>query len=174
MNIDKINELLDRYYDARTTETEEEDLKQFFQKDEVPPQLATEKEMFLQLLSAAGDTNVPEGLEERLSSVIDRWESRESITIQPRQTTRIRHLQWIGSIAASLLIALSFSWYLYEPAPTRTDTCATPEEAYMEAQRAFTHFSAALNKGMTQMETAQNTTARIEKKILKQLNKINE
>ena len=170
MNIDKINELLERYYNAQTTEAEEEELKRFFLEGQVPPQLANEKEMFLQLQSSTDDANVPEGLEERLSKAIDRWDSDEN----PRRNKRILHLQWLGSIAASLLIMLSFGWYLYNPTPARTDTCATPEEAYMEAQKALAHFSMALNKGMKQMETAQRTTESVEKNILKQLNKINE
>ena len=170
MNIDKINELLERYYNAQTTEAEEEELKRFFLEGQVPPQLSAEKEMFLQLQSSTDDANVPEGLEERLSKAIDRWDSDE----KPRRNKRILHLQWLGSIAASLLIMLSFGWYLYNPTPARTDTCATPEEAYMEAQKALAHFSMALNKGMRQMETAQRTTESVEKNILKQLNKINE
>ena len=46
MNIDKINELLERYYNAQTTEAEEEELKRFFLEGQVPPQLSAEKEMF--------------------------------------------------------------------------------------------------------------------------------
>ena len=68
----------------------------------------------------------------------------------------------------------SLLFYLYEPNHTRKDTCATPEEAYMEAQKALTQFSMALNKGMEQMEVLQTTTKRVEMNIQKQLNKINE
>ena len=174
MNIDKINELLERYYNAQTTEAEEDELKRFFLEGQVPPQLANEKEMFMQLQSSTGDGHVPVDLEERLSKAIDKWDIDEQINRKSRRNKRVYHLQWLGSIAASLLIMLSFGWYLYNPTPARTDTCATPEEAYMEAQKALAHFSIALNKGMQQMETAQKTTESIEKNILKQLNKINE
>lgn len=174
MNIDKINELLERYYNAQTTEKEEEELKRFFLEKQVPPSFAAEKEMFLQLQSSTGDEHVPEDLEKRLSKAIDKWDIDEQINRKSRRSKRVYHLQWLGSIAASMLIVLSFGWYLYEPTPVRTDTCATPEEAYMEAQKALAHFSMALNKGMKQMETAQRTTESIEKNILKQLNKINE
>ena len=166
MNIDKINELLERYYNAQTTESEEEELKSFFLGEEVPQQFAAEKEMFLQMQSHTADADVPEDLEERLSKSIDRWNAQE----QASRNRRIYRLRSIAGIAASALIALSFCWYLYEPAPARKDTCATPEEAYMEAQKALTLFSAALNKGMAHMETAQNATSRIEQNILKHLN----
>ena len=125
-----IEALLERYYDAQTSEAEEQRLKDFFLHEEVPVHLQAEKEMFLQL-QASG---VPEGLEERLSQSIDRWGKKH----------RTLRLQWIGSIAASLLLLFGAGWYLQEP--PRKDTCATPEEAYAEAQKALVMFSTALNK----------------------------
>lgn len=142
-----IEALLERYYDAQTSEAEEKQLKDFFLHEEVPLHLQVEKEMFLQLQAS----EIPEGLEERLSQSIDRW-SKKNRTIR---------LQWIGSIAASLLLLFGAGWYLQEP--PRKDTCATPEEAYVEAQRALVLFSTALNKGMKQMDILQETTERVEK-----------
>ena len=142
-----IEALLERYYDAQTSEAEEQRLKDFFLHEEVPVHLQAEKEMFLQLQA----TDVPEGLEERLSQSIDRWDKKH----------RTLRLQWIGSIAASLLLLFGAGWYLQEP--PRKDTCATPEEAYAEAQRALVMFSTALNKGMKQMDALHETTERMEK-----------
>ena len=142
-----IEALLERYYDAQTSEAEEQRLKDFFLHEEVPVHLQAEKEMFLQLQA----TDVPEGLEERLSQSIDRWGKKH----------RTLRLQWIGSIAASLLLLFGTGWYLQEP--PRKDTCATPEEAYMEAQKALVLFSTVLNKGMKQMDVLQETTERVEK-----------
>ena len=142
-----IEALLERYYDAQTSEAEEQRLKDFFLHEEVPAHLQAEKKMFLQLQA----TDVPEGLEERLSQSIDRWNKKH----------RTLRLQWIGSIAASLLLLFGAGWYLQEP--PRKDTCATPEEAYMEAQKALVLFSTALNKGMKQMDVLQETTERVEK-----------
>ena len=59
MNVDRINELLERYYDARTTEAEEQELKQFFACGEVPDHLLTEKAMFMQM-QAMADTPIPQ------------------------------------------------------------------------------------------------------------------
>ena len=142
-----IEALLERYYDAQTSEAEEQRLKDFFLHEEVPVHLQAEKEMFLQL-QASG---VPEGLEERLSQSIDRWGKKH----------RTLRLQWIGSIAASLLLLFGAGWYLQEP--PRKDTCATHEEAYAEAQRALVMFSTALNKGIKQMDALHETTERVEK-----------
>ena len=142
-----IEALLERYYDAQTSETEERILKDFFLHEEVPTHLLAEKEMFLQLQASA----VPEGMEDRLSQSIDQWGKKH----------RTLRLQWIGSIAASLLLLFGAGWYLQEP--TRKDTCSTPEEAYAEAQRALVMFSTALNKGMKQMDVLHETTQKVEK-----------
>ena len=142
-----IEALLERYYDAQTSEAEEQRLKDFFLHEEVPAHLQAEKEMFLQLQTSA----VPEGLEERLSQSIDRWGKKH----------RTLRLQWIGSIAASLLLLFGAGWYLQKP--PRKDTCATPEEAYAEAQKALVMFSTALNKGMRQMDALHETTERVGK-----------
>ena len=71
-----IEKLLERFYNAETSEQEEQELKDFFHHGEVPPHLQAEKEMFLQL--QASDT--PEGMEERLGNLIDQWELSEQQT----------------------------------------------------------------------------------------------
>lgn len=157
-----IEKLLERFYNAETSEQEEQELKDFFHHGEVPPHLQAEKEMFLQL--QASDT--PEGMEERLGNLIDQWELSEQQTQKKR---RIFHLQWIGSIAASLLLVIGMNLYLQEP--QRKDTCATPEEAYAHAEKALVMFSEALNKGIRPMKTIERTNENIQKQI-KKLNNI--
>lgn len=155
-----IERLLERFYNAETSEQEEQELQDFFHHGEVPPHLLAEKEMFLQL--QASDT--PEGMEERLGNLINQWELSEQKTQKKR---RIFHLQWIGSIAASLLLVIGISLYLHEP--QRKDTCATPEEAYAHAEKALVMFSEALNKGIRPIQDMQKTN----ENIRKQINKLN-
>ena len=155
-----IENLLKRYYNAQTSEQEEQELKDFFCHEEVPSHLQAEKEMFLQLQA----TDAPEGLEERLGNLIDQWELSEQKTQKKR---RIFHLQWIGSIAASLLLVIGIS--LYQQEPQRKDTCATPEEAYAHAEKALVMFSEALNKGISPMKNIEKTNGNIRK----QINKLN-
>ena len=155
-----IEKLLKRYYNAQTSEQEEQMLKDFFFNEDVPPYLQAEKEMFLQLQA----TDVPECMEERLGNLIDQWELSER---KAQKKHRIFRLQWIGSIAASLLLLIGLSWYMYEP--PRKDTCATPEEAYAHAEKALILFSEALNKGLRPIEEIEKT----QQSIRKQINKLN-
>ena len=163
-----IEELLERYYNAQTSEAEEQRLREYFIHEETPPHLQKEKEMFLQLQAA----KVPEGLEERLSKQIDQWAIQERFI--PKSPPR-RTLQWIGSIAASLLILFGMGWYFNDAQPSyRQDTCATPEEAYVHTEKALMMFAQALNKGVKQMEAIQESTDKVERNIQKQLNKLND
>ena len=155
-----IEKLLERYYNAETSELEEQELKDFFRHEEIPPHLLAEKEMFLQF--QISDT--PKGMEERLGNLIDQWELSEQKTQKKR---RIFHLQWIGSIAASLLLVIGMNLYFHEP--QRKDTCATPEEAYAHAEKALILFSEALNKGLRPIEAMEKTN----QSIRKQINKLN-
>ena len=154
----QIEKLLERFYNAETSEAEEQMLKDFFFNEEVPPYLQAEKAMFLQLQTS----DVPEGLEERLAQQIDQWELSEQKT---QKKPRIFRLQWIGSIAASLLLLIGMNWYMYEP--PRKDTCATPEEAYAHAEKALVLFSEALNKGLRPIEAMEKTHQSIRKQIKK-------
>lgn len=81
-------------------------------------------------------------------------------------------IQWLGSIAASLLLLFSVGMYLYKPSAPK-DTCATPEEAYMQAQKALVMLSSRLNKGMEEVETVQEATGKIRENVYEQLNRIN-
>lgn len=160
-----IENLLERYYNAQTSETEEQQLKEFFNHKEVPAHLQTEKEMFLQL-------QVPEGLEERLIQQINQWEAQEHYKKKAHHRFL---LQWISGIAASLLLLFGAGWYIYEPEPKHNqDTCTTPEEAYAYAEKALVMLSNALNKGMGKMEIIQETSEQIENNFFKHLNKLNE
>ena len=162
MNTERINELLERYYEALTTEAEEEELRRFFSEGEVPAHLMGEKELFLQLQAASAEAVVSEGLEDRLSDAIDGWAAQEEAE-KSRRHGRIYRLRWIGGIAASIVVILAFGWHLYEPA--RRDTFATPEEAYAEAHEALMQFALALERGTQQIAMVHSTTEKIEESI---------
>ena len=116
---------------------------------------------------------IPEGLESRLSRKIDQWDTGERRTLKIKKHTRVLRLQWIGSIAASLLILLSVGLYLYKPYPAPQDTCATPEEAYAQAQKALIMLSSSLNKGIEKVESVQEATGKIQENVNEQLNRLN-
>ena len=165
-----IEELLERYYDGKTSVAEEKTLKDFFTKEEIPAHFSAEREMFLQMAKV----QPPQGMDQRLEELIDQWDTTERRSIIAASRRRSIRLQWVASIAASLFLLFGAGWYIYKPQPTiRQDTCATPEEAYAQAEKALVMISTALNKGLKQMEVILETTEKAENNLYKQLNKLN-
>lgn len=174
MKVNEVEDLLARYYNGDTSEAEEKELKRFFAGEDVPSHLLADKEFFLQL-TACPEQEVPQGLEAKLSNLIDEWDAHEKRVQKVNKPKRVIRLQWMASIAASLLILFSVGMYVCDSQATSTpeDTCATPEEAYAQAQKALVMLSASLNKGMEEVETVQKTTNKIRENVYQQLNRLN-
>lgn len=139
MDAHKIKVLLERFYDGQTTEEEENILRNYFDSDEVAPELAEEKVFFSQLPTV-------ERLEQRISRHIDQLAAQEKNT---RQTS----IRWIAGIAASVLLIVSAGLYFgNRPDPFYQDTYDTPEEAYATTEKAITLLATNVNKGLKSIE----------------------
>lgn len=168
MKIDDMKILLQRYYNGGTSEKEEQQLKEFFVSNEVPEEMMADKTMFLEL-AAVGNSEIPEGLNDKISAAIDK---------RARRARTIR-LRIFGGIAAMLCIIFSVNAYItrYDDVITAKDTCETPEEAAIQTERALLAFSKALKKGQENLDKAEKTTEEASHKaskiLIEQLNKLN-
>lgn len=148
------------------TDKELERLLDRFASDEIT---GSEQQQLIEQLEAAESPAMPDGLEHRLAATIDTLDAsertRKSISLRPRRKYPLRV---IAGLAASVAVIVALGVHMFTPQPstptTPLDTCATPEEAYAETQRALLIFSNALNKGMEQLETARATTVEINDK----------
>lgn len=174
MKVNEIEDLIARYYKGETCEAEEKELKHFFAEEDIPSHLLADEAFFLQL-TACSEREVPEGLEEKLNNLIDEWDTHEKRAQKVSNPRRGIRLKWIASIAASLLILFSVGIYVCDSqiASTPKDTCSTPEEAYVQAQKALMVLSASLNKGIEDVEMVQKTTDKIRENVYQQLNRLN-
>ncbi|MBQ8520703.1 MAG: hypothetical protein IJ456_04880 [Bacteroides sp.] len=172
MDRDRIQTLLDRFFDGTTTREEETLLMQYFtQEENVPGEWEAEQRMFRQLAETRHTLPpVPQGLEERLMTHIDEWAKKESHT--PRLQSRKANRWWIIGTAACLLLAGGIGLKMMQQ-PAEQESL-TPEAAYAETERALHMFAHTLNKGVEQMANAQQTTLRMQEKINRTLNQINQ
>lgn len=174
--LDEIKCLLNAYYEGRTSREDEKRLHAFFRQAEVPQELSADKELFLYLFSLKDNTGVPSGLEAHMSACIDEWERVAQTGMESRK--RITHrifLRRCMGMAAGLLLIFSVGTYLYHTSRFQTlpeDTCASPEEAYAEAQKALLLFSHSLNKGLAQVEKAEEATGKVKKVVEKHVNNL--
>ena len=170
MNIERINQLLQRYYDGLATADEERELRDCMTSASLPAQLQEERDYYLALDEAA---QVPDGLANRLFDKIDEWAAGEKKAEKPSRTVRkVVWMRWMG-VAASIALVLGVARYAtHRPSEAILDTCSSPEEAYAitasvltrlsqdlngekaydQTERALSTFSTNLNRGMNDVE----------------------
>ena len=171
MDNPEIDLLLARFYEGTATEAEENMLKAYFAREDVPPRLRTDQAFFRQL--ARTDIPLPEGLGDRLETLIDRLDSKET---RKRRHRRLVLRRTAGIAAMFCLLCSATAWWLSRPsvpsALTPQDTCATPEEAYRETQKALSALAYGLNRGVEGMKTVERTSEKVNQQLMQQLNHI--
>lgn len=103
--------------------------------------------------------DIPEGLEQRLSTKIDEWE----LTEQKEKRIRTRRtLRTVITAAACFVVALCISWHFLAPEHSEIkpaiaqnkgeqDTYTDPDQAYAEAEKALQLLAYNINKGMNHL-----------------------
>ncbi|MBQ9286331.1 MAG: hypothetical protein IJ209_08635 [Bacteroidaceae bacterium] len=107
------------------------------------------------------EAEVPVGLEQRLSALIDKLEAEEAATRQGQQKSSTRRSLWITGMAIAAVFAAA-AFILLSPRKTgRAIEVDDPEEARVQTERALTALTTTFAKGVEGMEKAKHTTAHI-------------
>lgn len=168
METTEIKRLLSAFYEGETSKSEEDQLYDYFKHEDVPEDLLSDKDLFLNLYKEE-EIEIPKGLKQKLNSLIDGWEKEERTdeTITNKTIHQIKW-RWIIPIAASFLILFSIGITQFSSEIERKDTYSNPAIAYNELQKALLSVSGNLNKGIQQMENVQNEITRVDKILNKQ------
>ena len=155
MKVEEIERLLAEFYEGNTNEQEEELLKEAFRTEEVPEHLQKDKKLFLSFFPGKVVDNVPAGLEDKLSRMIDEKAEEEQRFFHRNKAKR--NWRWIGGIAATILVLVGVGYGITNMGedmrpPTPQDTFSDPEAAYKALQATLIEVSANLNKGIEQIE----------------------
>lgn len=137
MELDRIEKLLEKYFEATSTVAEEETLKAYFLKDNVASHLEQYAPMFNYFSGAK---------EERFT---------KQVPLKPRKN----YLKW-ASVAAVAVFMVGLYFYRPAPAPVTLADEYTQEEIE-SAQEAFALLAMNFNKGTEQLyhlEEFQKTT----------------
>lgn len=143
MELYKIEELLEKYFQGETSIAEEKELTNYFSSLNVAQHLEQYKPMFGYFSLAKEQIN-PKELPEL-----------------PTQKEAISKPVW-WSLAASLAILLGIGMYVYTNNETKTSiasnelgTYDTPEEAFRETQKALALLSGHVNTGIESVQVIQ-------------------
>ena len=151
--------LLHKFYAGETDEGEEAILADFFATHRELGEMEADRIIFEQLYGAMPE-NVPEGLEERLESHIDRLAAdgarqRRGLTLWIRR--------YVMSAAAAVMVCGIAGTILYktgvfdtfpaqQPQAMTIDTYDNPQMAAQATEMALLKFSKALNKGLKPLQ----------------------
>ena len=156
-----MEELLEKYYKGETSDQEEETLRQWMLKDDVPEEMKADHKLFSLLMAEKSDTvKVPDGLDQRLNALIDHLEEQEDLTKedaneQPKKNRRLRHISlWASAVAACAVLIFGIT-ALLKPANYIREV-DNPEEASMYINMAMSQFSKAIDSGHRQMNKVGN------------------
>lgn len=175
MDTSEIKKLIEAFYNGNTTAEEEQTLLDYFKGENVAEELLNEKKIFLQM-NETDNIDIPVGLENKLSNLIDKLATEEKKASQPKK----RNLwTWAGSVAAGVAILLFAGIHFSKqhetvmPMPTVTNINAEDQYKMEEAQKALLLISSNFNKGVDQLSavsTNLDKTNEILNKTLGQLN----
>ncbi len=148
MSFQTIEKILQKYFEGDTSLQEEEQLKSFFQQDDVPPHLMSLKELFI-TYSREKEIEV---LDKQFDNdIMSHIESEGIISMKRKRRTTI---YMISGIAASILILITFFLYINILTKSIEDTFSDPQIAYNEAKNIMLFVSEKLNRGTEPLNNA--------------------
>lgn len=135
MELDKIEILLEKYFEGETTIAEENELKKYFSSSDVAQHLEHYRGMFGYFTAAK---------EQRFEQVI------------PLKTKTQKKVAWL-SIAASVVVLLGLFTFYNQNMSQNQDlgTYDDPEKAFQETQKALNLLSKNVNVGVEGMQYVQ-------------------
>ncbi len=141
MESQRINSLLQKYFEAETTLDEENELITYFSSDEVDEDLKMYVPLFSGLTELSAERDL--ALEDDLMNHILESEHREKM--------RYRFMwQWVTGVAAAVvLVMLAVNFYTNQN--QWKDTFKDPDQAYAQASKTLEYVAGKYNQGLAQL-----------------------
>ena len=132
MELNRIETILEKYFQGETSVSEEKELKNYFSSSNVAQHLEQYKPLFGYFSEASEQ------------------EFKQTIPLQSKK----RNVKWL-SIAASVIVLLGISTFTYFHSTTEKEdlgTCENPEAAFAATQKALALLSENVNVGIESVE----------------------
>lgn len=143
MDYKNINQILEKYWEGKTSLQEEDTLKQYFNNGNVAPELQQYQPLF-QFFKEEQDVLISDDFEKRLL-----------LEIEKEQPTKVRKLTWMTSIRAiaAVGIILLGAVFIFQSIPTQKEDpfakyeITDEKEAYEATKAALALLSGKMRKG---------------------------
>ncbi len=144
MNEEELNRLIEKYYSGESTEEEEDKLREYFRRPDIPEGFETEKLIFSYYTESVDYAEPSVNFEEMIIAGID------SSDVKYRVNIRRQILPILSAAAGLLILAGSYFFFVHNSQPS--DTFKDPRIAYAETIRILRDVSEKMNKGNRVLE----------------------
>jgi hypothetical protein len=155
MNTSGIEALLDKYYEGTTTLVEEETLRDFFTRRDVPAHLMQHQPIFTYFVDMQKIEYNDQAFEKTLLGELS-GKPPQSVVVEMHPNRG--RLRFISTLAASILLLIGLFFTFQHDIFKRTLTQSTKAEhemAFADASEVLMLVSGNLNNGLRQMERLQ-------------------
>ena len=154
MDFDRIEKLLQKYWDCETSIEEEKELKSFFNNDEVPEKWKSLVPLFKYYEQEKAEGGLDHFFDERVLAQIEEIENSTTKGSEPRGKVR-KMFNDILKVAAVLLVLITSAYFVRENFNEKKEeiiaevpgTIEDPKIAFEEAKKALMMISKNFNKG---------------------------
>jgi hypothetical protein len=143
MKTEEVKQLLQRYFNGESTDTDERQLEAYFQSGEVADEVAEYAEFFGGISELADIADDPTIEEDVMDYILEN---------EHREKTHYRSM-WriVTGIAASVIIVLGGFLFYQEQQKPYDDTFDDPEQAYAYAKETLQYVSGKYSQGLAEL-----------------------
>jgi len=146
MNLQRIEQLIEKYEIGETSVKEEAELKKFFVRENIPFHLRSYKDLFTFFDSSANEELPDMDFDDKILKAIS------DDKIIPISHRRNRSIYMIAGIAASIIILIGLFFQFGLNKPSYEDTFDDPLLAYAETKKVLLMVSGNLNSGTNELQ----------------------
>ena len=157
MDYKNMNELLQKYWEGKSTLEEETALVQYFKEGDVAPEHKAYAPVF-HLIGSYRKSELPVGFEERLHAKLKDTTPSDVTVASTKSGRKVFQLRRNLSIAASFVLLVTATYFLMptlmgnQKTDLYTDTFESPEAAAEEIKVALGTLSAKMNESTAMIE----------------------
>lgn len=158
MSSQEIEKLLQKYFEGESSLSDEKELREFFQRKEIPSHLKSLTSQFRYFENDANTQELGSDFDKKILASIKEDGKIIKFSLRKRSSIYI-----LSSIAASILILVTVFFQLNTFSSRIDDTFNDPEVAYNEAKKIMVFVSEKFNTGADQLEPITKVNDGIEK-----------
>lgn len=146
MNLQRIEQLIEKYERAETSTGEEKILKDFFLKEEIPLHLRSYSALFNFIDNSQKEELEDKNFDDRVLKAIGEDK------VIPISSGKNRKIYTLAGIAASIIILIGLYFQFRNDNITIHDTYDDPQLAYAETKQILLRVSGNLNSGLDELK----------------------